>query len=636
MTGLPSPGTPWFLTLPDADHLTESISPVAECAPRALRYRSGRPWLLGDWSDGTVVTAEAGASRLALIGCCPVTATHLTRALTRIQKVTALDDLLSSLPGSFHAVAEIDGHRRIQGTASGVRRVFHTVMNGQVIASDRADVLAACARGELDPTAVALSLLDPSAPYPLDDRPMWHGVEALAPDRFLLTGGDGWPRTVRWWRRPEPVLSLEAGARLLRDALTEAVAARAGAVGGTGTNRTGRGDRGGGGGTVSCDLSGGLGSTAVCFLAARSPVTLVAYTGIGRDPGDDDPEWVNLAMTDLSEILPGMVHEVLPCDELPLVYDGIVTADEALDRPFPGITDRAKILAGFHRVARHHPRIHLTGLGGDEVVQGAPNYLPTLLRRRPRTAVDRFHGFRIQHRWPLWASLLMFRPRDYRTYLAQMAAQVTDSRPMPGLADLDWADAPRLPGWLTPHAVTLVREAVEALVDSAAPPLAGTRDQHHDLLSIRTAAGATRLFCQLAAPTGVTPAAPFLDDRVIEASLTVRPDERTTPWEYKPLLKEAMRGIVPDHSLRRVTKAEGSAEEASGLDAHHDRLLALCENSRLADLGLVDPEKLRACCRYSYAPEREHESLHQTFACEIWLRALTGDRRAGHPLEAAC
>ncbi|AEH09778.1 MULTISPECIES: lasso peptide isopeptide bond-forming cyclase [Protofrankia] len=635
MTGLPSPGTPWFLTLPDAGHLAGAVSPVAERAPRTLRYRSGRPWLLGDWSDNavgndavgdTVVVAEAGTSRLALIGCCPVSAAHLTRALTRIREVTALDILISSLPGSFHVVADIDGHRRVQGTASGLRRVFHTVLDGQVIASDRADMLAACVRGELDPTAVALSLLDPSAPYPLDDRPMWRGVEVLAPDHFLLADRDGRARTVRWWRRPEPVLSLETGAPLLRGALTEAVAARAGAVGGSG-------------GTVSCDLSGGLDSAAVCFLTARNPVTLVAYTGIGRDPGDDDPEWVDLAVAGLPTGrpagLPGMVHEVLPRDELPLVYDGIMTADEALDRPFPGITDRAKILTGLRRVALYHPRVHLTGLGGDEVVQGTSNYLPALLRRRPWTAVDRFRGFRIQHRWPLWAGLWMLQPRGYRTYLAQLAAQVTGSRPMPGLADLDWADTPRLPRWLTPHAVTLVREALEALVDSAAPPLAGTRDGHHDLLSIRTAAGATRLFCQLAAPTTVTPAAPFLDDRVIEAALAVRPEERTTPWEYKPLLKEAMRGIVPDRSLRRVTKAEGSAEEAAGLDAHRDQLLALCENSRLADLGLVDPEKLREYCRYSHAPEREHESLHQTFACETWLRVLTGDRAAGHPLGAA-
>ncbi|WP_131786320.1 lasso peptide isopeptide bond-forming cyclase [Protofrankia symbiont of Coriaria ruscifolia] len=607
------PGTPWFVTLPDSGSIANTVAPLTSQAPRCLRYRSGRPWLLGDWPNDGVVVAAAGNSSLALIGCCPATVARLTRTLARVRDVAALDVLASSLPGSFHLVAEIDGRRRIQGTASGMRRIFYTVMDGQVIAGDRADVLAGIVASELDIRAVALSLLDPMAPYPLDDQPMWQAVEALPPDRFLLVGSDGRPSRIRWWQQPEPVLSLAEGARLLRSALTEAVHARTGA-----------------GGTVSCDLSGGLDSTSLCFLAARSllaarnPATLVAYTGIGRDPGDDDLEWARLAMDDL----PKAVHEILPRDELPLVYDGITDSDERLDRPFIGIIDRAKMLAGFRRLAPHDPRVHLTGLGGDEVVEGAPNYLPSVMRTRPWTAIDRLRGFRVQDRWPLLTSLWMLRPRSYRAYLSDIAARVIGARPMPGLPDLDWADAPRLPPWITPQTVALVRQAFDAVLDSAGP-LAGTRDQHCDLLSIRSAAGAARLFGYLAAPTGVPLAAPFVDDRVVEASLAVRPDDRTTPWEYKPLLKEAMRAIVPTRSLGRITKAEGSTEEEAGLDANHGQLLALCDDSRLVDLGLVDAEKLRAGCRYSHAPSRAHEPLQQTFSCEVWLRVLTQEQSTG-------
>ncbi|WP_131767047.1 lasso peptide isopeptide bond-forming cyclase [Candidatus Protofrankia californiensis] len=608
MTGLSLPsGTPWFVVLPDSGRSKTVVAALADRAPRLLRYGSSRPWLLGDWSDDGIVTAAVGSSRIALIGCCPVSVTHLTCLLTRVQDVAALDVVASSLPGSFHIVAEIDGRRRIQGTASGMRRVFYTMVDGQVIATDRADVLAGIMDSELDTAAVALSLLDPIAPHPLNDRPIWRNVEALPPDHYLLAGNDGRPSMIRWWRQPEPVLPLEDGARLLRRALTEAVDARAGA-----------------GGTVSCDLSGGLDSTSVCFLADRSPARLVAYTGIGRDPGDDDLEWATRAMGDL----PNAMHEILPRNELPLVYDGITAADEQLDRPFIGIIDRAKMLAGLRRLTPYHPRVHLTGLGGDEVAEGTPNYLPALIRTRPWIAIDRLRGFRAQNRWPLLASLWMLRPRSYRAALADMVAHVTGARPMPGLPDLDWDDAPRLPPWVTPDAVALVRQAFDEILDSACP-LAATRDQHCDLLTIQAGAGATRSFCQLTAPTGVRLAAPFFDDRVIEASLAVRPEERTTPWEYKPLLKEAMRGIVPERSLRRVTKAEGSIEEEGGLRANYGLLMTLCENSRLADLGLVDVEKLRAGCQYSHAPSRAHEPLQQTFACEVWLRVLAGDRTIG-------
>jgi asparagine synthase (glutamine-hydrolysing) len=172
----------------------------------------------------------------------------------------------------------------------------------------------------------------------------------------------------------------------------------------------------------------------------------------------------------------------------------------------------------------------------------------------------------------------------------------------------------------------VVRQAIEAVLDSARP-LADTCGQHASILAIRSSARMVRSFAQMVAPTGLPLAAPLLDDQVIEACLAVRAHERTTPWEYKPLIKEAMRGIVPARSLERVTKAEGSAEEEAGLRACRADLLALTDGSRLAELGLVDSDRLRASCHYSPAPERPHESLQQTFACEVWLRGVA---RAQH------
>jgi asparagine synthase (glutamine-hydrolysing) len=192
---------------------------------------------------------------------------------------------------------------------------------------------------------------------------------------------------------------------------------------------------------------------------------------------------------------------------------------------------------------------------------------------------------------------------------------------------LDWDEQPRLPQWVTPDAVSLVRQAFEAVLDSARP-LGDSCGRHASILAIRSSARIVRSFAQLVAPTGLPLAAPLLDDQVIEACLAVRAHERTTPWEYKPLIKEAMRGIVPTWSLERVTKAEGSAEEEAGLRAWRDDLMALCDGSRLAASGLVDPDRLRAGCHYSPAPDRPHESLQQTIACEVWLRGITDTQHA--------
>ena len=131
-----------------------------------------------------------------------------------------------------------------------------------------------------------------------------------------------------------------------------------------------------------------------------------------------------------------------------------------------------------------------------------------------------------------------------------------------------------------------------------------------------------RQFDQLAAGIGISMANPYYDDRVVEAGLAVRPQERVAPWRYKPLIVEAMRGIVPDASLARQTKANGSGDEEPGLRRHRAELLALFEESRLARLGLVDAAALRATLYAPTSPVPQFGALDQTVACEAWLRSL--------------
>jgi asparagine synthase (glutamine-hydrolysing) len=109
---------------------------------------------------------------------------------------------------------------------------------------------------------------------------------------------------------------------------------------------------------------------------------------------------------------------------------------------------------------------------------------------------------------------------------------------------------------------------------------------------------------------------------VIEAGLAVRPQERTTPWRYKPLIVEAMRGIVPEESRTRQTKANGSCDADPGLRRHREELLTLWEDSRLARLGLIDADALRETCTRPLPPELQFGGLDQTVACEVWLRSL--------------
>ncbi|CAO5188982.1 asparagine synthase (glutamine-hydrolysing) [Frankia sp. AiPs1] len=623
----------WFVVLPDRDQVV-----VPAGAHRAVRHHSSRPWIVGAWPDDAIVSVTAGRRRIALVGCAAVRPSRLLELLVAARDVHALD-LAREVAGDYHVIAEIEGQQRIQGTASGTRRIFTARMGPHLLAADRADILAAMCGAHLDRTALALALLDPSPPYPLDDLVPFTSVDAVPPDHYLCVGRDDRARTVRWWRAPAAVRSRVQGAPLLRAALAEAVAVRVAA-----------------GRTVSTDLSGGLDSSVVCCLATRGPADVVAFTGMARDPGDDDPYWAGR----LAASLPNLARETLPAAELPLVYDRIDEPDGPTDRPFVGIVDRAKLLAGLDRLALYGPRLHLTGFGGDELVGGNPNHLAALIRHRPWTALRHLRGYRAQQGWPWAASLRMMRSRDYQDCLRDMArtlgaaqaarargaarhggsggpgAHATPQGPWPRrsaqryLTALDWTLPPIVPGWLTDAALDLVTEAFTTAADRALP-LAESRAAHADLFTLRAGASAFRLFDQIAGPVGPPLSAPFYDERVVRAALAVRPEQRSTPWEYKPLLKEAMRPVVPAECLHRRTKADASAEEDLGLRANREVLVKLCDESPLAELGLIDPDLLRQACRQGIAPDHRAEALQPTIAADAWLRAVTGTGTGEQP-----
>ncbi|GHE49632.1 hypothetical protein GCM10018785_18920 [Streptomyces longispororuber] len=597
----PGRGDAHFAVFPDRVDAAAAARSFARPGTRTLPHASGRPWLVGSWHDDEIVTARAGSAAVAVLGCCPVDAAHLHRHVARMRDLTHLDALARTLPGSHHLVAALDGRLRVQGTASGLRLVFHARIGGVHTAATSADVLAAALGAAPDPRQVAVRLLWP-VPHPLAEAPLWPGVTAVSPHDALLIAADGRTlRHARWWTPPEPVRSLADGAPDVRAALTEAVDAR--------TRQ---------GGVVSCDLSGGLDSTSLCFLAARSPAKVVASTWPGRDPADSDLHWARLAARSLPEV----EHVVWDADASPLVYQDLLGIDDLLDEPTIGVMDRARVLHHLPGMAERGSRLHLTGIGGDHVAWCSEAYYHRLARTRPLFALRQLRGFRALWQWPLGGmGRALADTRPYGRWLADAGRHLRDPLPATAITSLGWGMPPRLFDWVTPEARQMAARALREAAETAVP-LHPDRGLHADLEQIRSCTRIIRQWDRMAARAGVPMASPFLDDRVMEACFAVRPEERVTPWRYKPLLTAAMRGIVPDACLGRTTKAAASMDAANGLREHRGDLLALWEDSRLERLGLVDGEALRRLAQRPSTPGLHDAILYSTIAAEVWLRGL--------------
>jgi asparagine synthase (glutamine-hydrolysing) len=602
IAGLADPGAPpsWFVVLPDCDAAAPVAMVLRAGATRELSHPSGRPWLLGRWADGSAAVGEAGPVKVALIGQHAAADGQLAEAASRIRAAADLDGLAASLAGSSHLVASVAGQVRVQGTVTGVRRVFHARIGTASIAADRADVLARLQGAGLDEQRLALHLLQPPILYPLAGQPVWRRVALLPTDHYLILARDGQAQPTPWWAPPEPVVPMAEGAPALRDALAAAVVAR------TQSRQL-----------VSCDL-GGVDSTAVCCLAAHGEAQVVAYTAASPDPLADDVAWAARTVAGLGNV----EHHVIPAEEMPLVYHGLLDLHDQLDEPCSATVDRSRWLIIARRAAARGSGLHLTGFGGDELLYGSLAHLHALLRTSPRIALRQLRGFAAKYRWPRGAMLRQLADSSpYHAWLARAADALTG--PPPPLEEplLDWGFTPRLPPWTAPAAVEALRELVRAEARATAP-LSDGRGQHRELETMRFISRIARQFDQLAGRFGVALAAPYYDDRVIEAGLAVRPQERITPWRYKPLITEAMRGVVPDQSLARQTKANGSCDADPGLRRHRAELLTLWEDSRLGRLGLIDADALRELCTGPLPPALQFGGLDQTVACEVWLRTL--------------
>ncbi|GAA1431373.1 hypothetical protein GCM10009601_50270 [Streptomyces thermospinosisporus] len=586
-----------FVVAPDHDAAAAAVGCLPFEPTHVVPHPSGRPWILADLPFATLSVVHVDGKTLALIGPGDVPQDQMADALSACVSVMDLDGFITSLPGVFHVIARIAGTSRVQGTASGLRQVSYAEHVGHIWASDRARTLARLTGAPLDRSALALRLLEP-VPHPLPQRGLWRGIETVPPGHCLVLG-DGRDRRVEcWWRPPAPSRTLAAGADRVREALRLSVRQHA-------RGRT----------KVSSELSGGFDSTALFFLAERErPV--MAVTAAGRDPLDKDAAWAACAVSHASQV----DHRVVPAERLPLVYAQLDRATEPLDEPSIAVASRSRVLAMTEIPRREGADLHLTGHGGDHLFVGLPTLTTDLLRRRPLLALRHMNAYRGMFGWP-WIGMArqLISPGSYRRWLATSATSGTAADPR--FPILTWGIGATMPPWLTLPAAEMIHEEVRQAVQTATP-LAATPGRHLELDGIRDGARLARALTDITACAGLPLSTPFFDDRVMEAALAVRIEDRARPFAYKPLLAAAMHGIVPPDLLKRTTKGVGNMDLAVGLRTYAPHLSQLWSDSRLAELGLVDGQRLACLCARPASAELDDGALLTTVACELWLRSL--------------
>ncbi len=557
------------------------------------------------------MSARVGPVHVVVIGFCPVTTTELTSLISRIHTVSDVNRLVASLPGSFHLVAAVGRQLRVQGSITGLRRIAWAKSDGHTFVSDRTDILADLTNAKIDDSLLATRVAcGGMVPPPLRERSMWLGVNSLPPDRYLLVEGGQRTREVKWWQPPAPETTLAEGACRVREALVSALYSRNPVHG-----------------RLSADLSGGLDSTSLAFLAARTTPHLLTHRWAEAEAGNDDGKYAAIAAREL----PNAEHLVIPQSDIPPVFsDPHLNGDP--EQPYLFARTAARAVYTARMLVAHSSTRHIAGHGGDELFYKFPGYLHPLLRRRPLTAIRHIRAHLALSRWDRKATVAqLLDTSGFPDWWKRQADQLTAPPPGGRFPPLGWGFMPlHAQPWVTGEALHAARATLREAAEEA-HPLAPDRGQHQYLLALRTTAPAYAQLGRLFERAGVRLDLPYLDDRVVEAALSVRLEERAHPWRYKPLLAEAMRGVVPESIATRVTKGEFSADLSLGLRRNRASVLDFLADSAIAKRGLIDVDTLR---RLLLAPQADHSrniALEHLVGCETWLRTTPKRQDAPAP-----
>lgn len=121
---------------------------------------------------------------------------------------------------------------------------------------------------------------------------------------------------------------------------------------------------------------------------------------------------------------------------------------------------------------------------------------------------------------------------------------------------------------------------------------------------------------------------PYLHRPLVELSLRLPPELVVRPQQRKWILRESMRGILPEFVRTRVGKGEADGFDVWSLTHEQNYIDRLLEDPILSQLGCIDPKRLRdavTAARDGRGGQRGASSrVGSTLEVELWLQIRSG------------
>lgn len=510
----------------------------------------------------------------------------LARAFSRLG-----DGLLTRIGGTFALL--VWGDERQEGLVAtdplGSRSVFFCETSGSLLfATELRDLLDRLPSAAPPSEASVARWLAYGALS--SDETLYEGIRRLPGGCFLRLREGRWEQRRYWTPRYEGVdrVGLDEAAEEVLAGLRAAVAQRC------------EGRR------TAVLLSGGLDSGAVAATAREHAASLRAYSAVfPGDPDADEGALIELATAALR----------IPSETQPNASDGVLraSAEHVAEWRVPAASPNLFFQTGLLARARDDSvEVVLDGQGGDELFGAAPFLLADRVRRgRPREArrlaLDLAGGDgELARRLYLRYGLRGAAPQA----LVTLRRRLRHSAPH---------------HWLTSHA-----SAAAGTQPGSDARLDGPRwwaDQADRLTRGRERAGAHDHLRRKLAAADLEGGHPLLDDLpLVELVLRLPPELAFDPELDRPLLRRALRGLLPDEIRLRATKSYFDSLVVESLSGpERPQLTSLLASPQAEIRRYVTETRLRDIVEGPRARERPFDWAWNSWrvaSTELWLRSL--------------
>lgn len=571
-------------------------------------------WVCGNWGKQQIITLFEVPVRLAIVGTCLAPYATLVELFQNAVRNHDYSRLMR-LPGSYNLIVQEEADTYVFTDIAGLRPVFYTKYDSGVVYSSLGVPLQQLIKAEVDPCWIANSLSGLTAPNLVQNRSPFCNVQAV-PLGYYLQITSGKATCKRYWNAPQEYSSFSEAAENLREQLLTAVEGRVRLYG-----------------NVTSDLSGGFDSTSLALIAAKSLEkqggnihTITINNNLSTE--SEDVRYAKHAASLYSNIESTMIEsheypaELSDLQSIPLT-----------DTPNPVIFSLGLISYSMGIIRSKGSRLHMNGEGGDPVLTSHPSYLADLLQRRQMGVfLKHIYGLsRVNNLSPLdlMSNALRLSTTSYRQWLLQQAKKLMSGQfyqplrsKQPISTVMGWHCTDNPATWYTKSYLDLVVAELQKWA-TVATPLAKSPGEHSSINMIQGNGFNSLIQQQLAESYDVNLEFPYFDSLVIDACLSAKPEERTTPFAYKPLLSKALERDLPKSVFTRTTKGDYAADEFRGLQENLSNINDFFQTSFLADMGLIDLREFRNHMEL-LRMGLSHTSLHfnQTLTIELWLRRL--------------